>query len=370
MLNREALEAAATSQFQSDIYGPRDRPWIQESIAHDDAEKAHHNKAELLIQRLESFLAKGLTRSRVGAESGLRADDMDRLLTRARIPKWANPSRQDWTLERADEAVQRLARWLDEVAQVGGAGVPTYADTSTHEELYNLMIDASTKKRLVLIVGGYGVGKTSAAEHAAADCPRGLSKPGLVLIRASETDRTFAQFLRRLYLRLVNREDVSATVDLMAAIRKLLRPGDVVVIDECSLLANCGGGRVVEVIRELYDECPASWVLLGNERVNKAGNLLDAKLYGAFASRARVFPTQFLYTSEADVEAYMRWRGLDGVKLRQMLVRRFAKVPGEGSPVAGGMRALDSLCIQAVEENEGATLTSSMLLDYLQSLQR
>jgi DNA transposition AAA+ family ATPase len=368
--SREALEEAITRQFPNDLYGSQDRPWLREALAHKDAEKRLHDKAEPLIRRLEALLAKAWTLSRIRAESGLRAKDIDHLLGRSRILADHIQCSHDWTLSSADAAAERLARWLDEVAQVGDAETPTYADTPTHVELYNLMIDASTKKRLVVIVGGYGVGKTSAAERAATDCPRVLSTPGLVLFRASETDRTIAQFLRRLYLRLVNREDVPATVDLMGEIRKLLRAGDVVVIDEGSLLASCGGGRVVEVIRELYDTCPASWVLLGNERVTKSGNLLDTKLYGAFASRARVFPTQFLYTSAADVEAYMRWRGLEGVRLRQVLVKLFAKMPGEAPPVAGGIRAIDTLCKNALAANEGAALTSSTLLDYLQSLQR
>jgi hypothetical protein len=331
--------------------------------------------AEPYVEALEKRLNRGFSVVRFRSESGVHGDDMKHLLSRTLPREYGANS--GWEPRHLTAALEKLKRWLEDAYSAQTAPVK-FAETPTMVGIVDLCLAAHKRKTLTVIVGGFGIGKTCAAECAVDMQPRKFNSPGCVRIEISESDRTISQLLRGIFFRLVNREPYAMGDEAMAELCKVLRPGDVVILDECQRLANVAKGRGSEAVRELFDRSAASIVLLGNEALSRSGNLLDPKLYNALQSRARVFPTQFLYTSEDDIDEYILWRGLAGsVALRKRLVRLYARRPpghrvGNKDPqgwVPGGLRRLARVVDTVAAENGIDTPTPEMLLDHLDSLE-
>lgn len=299
----------------------------------------------VVIQVEDAFVRdSSLTSAQLCSESGVSTQDWFQLQERAR--PLSSDHYASWTIEKAESAIAKLSRWLEEIAPRNTDQLWSVAPTPTTEAIFNLIASARERKSLSVIVGGYGVGKTVAAEAAVAEYTRRRDHPGVIRVEVSASCRNAGQLLEHLLFRLQIREPykLSGQARLMAEVCAELRRGDVVILDECQRLARCGNGAGVEIIRELFDSTPASFVLLGNELINQKGNLLDERLYGAFRSRADVSAGRFMHLSAGDVDEYMAWRGVSGVKLRAELVRLFAAQEQRGRPVLpkriGGLRAL------------------------------
>lgn len=336
-----------------------------DAIAADEAarckalQRAALDEAASVVDAVQTRLNQGLSLAQLRSESGITQHALQRLLERA-------PPRDGyagWNFEQHAAGVAQLAGWLAE-APAHSPGADAYAPTPALEAICDLIDAARTRKRLAIIVGGIGVGKTSAARAAVEADPRKHGSPGVVRIEVSESDRTVNRLLRSVYFKLVNRDEYPMGDEVMGEILKALRPGDVLILDECQRLAACAKGRGIEAVRELYDRSPASIILLGNEHLVGNGRVLDEKLYGALASRARVFKEDFLYTSEGDVDAYMEWAGVSGRSLRSRLVSTFAKQPNAAPKRPGGLRAVAALFDDA-REAEGGALTAQGIMDQM-----
>lgn len=323
--------------------------------------------AEPLVQQVESMLTQGFPLARLRSETGLPRAGVENLLGRKapRIGSFAMES--VWSLDGMAATVERLREWLDERAGVEDE-TAKYAETPTLQAIASQCLEAADDKRITVIVGGFGIGKTFAANAAVSQQPRRHDGPGLLRYEMSIEDKTVARLLERLYARLINREARPLAGAGIDEVSKLLRRGDVVIIDECQRLADCARGAGIEVIRELYDGTAASFVLLGNEALTKRGGVLDEKLYGAFGSRARVFPWQFLYPAEEDIDAFMVWRGVSGTHLRNLLVKRFARAGKRPPLMRGGLRKLSQLLADVATENGGHPATFETVLAHLQRM--
>lgn len=169
----------------------------------------------------------------------------------------------------------------------------------------------------------------------------------------------------RFYFAIVNREARPMGEEVMAELCKVLRRGDVLILDECQRLASCAKGRGIEAVRELYDRSAASLVLLGNQALTRAGNLLDERLYGALQTRAQVFRSEFLHISEHDIDAFAAGHEVAlGKSLRNRLVLAFTRGPNRLPRRTGGLRAVANLFANARDANAGE-LTAAAIMDYM-----
>ena len=341
----------------------------KERIEHVAKVTAELEAVKPLVDALECLLTMGVPRHRVRSESGLSEKDITRLLERqAPVSGWV-PESSAWTFEAISAAKGRLAAWIEDAELP--PEVSSYAETPIFTAIYNQIVQAQERRSLTVIVGGFGVGKSSAAEAAVTKRPRRRDAPGLVKIEVSEYERTNSQLMKAIYFRLINRDPFTIGDEVFSEVVRLLRPGDVLILDECQRLANYSHGRGIEAIRQLYDatgsrQSGASIVLLGNPLANVKGNILDEKLYGAFSGRARVFnDARFLHLSEYDIDEFMAHKGVSGIAVRKALVRRFAGSK-EGRPAknAGGFHALTRVFDDAAAANGGA-LSADAILEML-----
>lgn len=120
----------------------------------------------------------------------------------------------------------------------------------------------------------------------------------------------------------------------MDAIAGLLKPGDLLILDECNYLSGRNGrdGRALDVIRDLYDDGRAGIVIQGNTdlRARVWGKSED---FAALASRTTYYPMG--HTTEEDVDAWLQWAGLTGKAIRAAAIK-IAVRPGRN----GGLRTL------------------------------
>lgn len=349
---------------------PNGEPFISPAADRRRAEKAESDAglaaAENVAKELESLLAAGVGLTTVSTESGVKVDELRKLLKRTRASDHQGPlGSWAWSLKQQAEAVSTLAGWLVAYAE-GDKTRRAHASTPTTAAICELIEEARELRRLTVIIGGVGVGKSFAGRLMAASHPRTARAPGVLHLEHRESHRTINQFLLHLWQRLADSPDQEPRGDLQGAVLAQLRKGDVVVIDECNRLSQCGAGRVTEVIRDLADNAPASWVLLGNSEATKAGKILDGKLYGAFLSRARLY--NFDSTTEEDVSAFMEWKDLQGDKLRRLLVQAFAGARNAAPRRDGctlrnvGLRGLDMALDDARRAAKGKGLSDSEAL--------
>ena len=138
-----------------------------------------------------------------------------------------------------------------------------YIRTATSEDAYKLMRYAQIEKKLVVIYGDTGIGKTKAAYKFADDNPSSV-----VYITSSPSSRSLRSTLKLLAREL--RLPITRTDDLAYAVRKKLQDEDkTLIIDE----AQCLTVSVVDEITRWVDpdqdtgEGRMSIVLIGNDGV-------------------------------------------------------------------------------------------------------
>lgn len=322
--------------------------------------RALMDAAAPIVQIVEALLNGGLALHRLISESGVSAADTHHLIQRREPHADGGPVDYGWNDARMRAAVQLWAAWAHSSAT---AQPRPLAPLPTYRTLYNLMAQAQQGKRLLVIVGGVGVGKTCAAQAVCAARARRPEAPGAVRVEVREADRSMWALLRRLHAGVTHREFLPAGRQAMTELCKVLRAGDVLILDEAQRLAHCANGRGVELVRELYDNTPASLVLLGNEEMHQRGNVLDRSRHAALLGRARVYAREFLRPREEDVDVFMAWRCLSGIELRRWLVEIVTAPDAgpRGTPLPGGVRLLADLCDRVEEAFPGQPVTVQTL---------
>lgn len=261
------------------------------------------------------------------------------------------------------EALGVLAEWLKEDARQRKAA-PGHAPTPTLKAIYSILVEAMDHALLPVIIGSYGIGKSYAAELLVGERPRTPTQPGAVLVELRSEDNTVPKCIETIVKRL--RHDSRAKGEY-AELCRVLRRGDLIILDEAQRLAKCGDGRMVEVIRDLWKDTGAGIALIGNpvmKRGKGGDGIIDNDLYGAFLNRAEVHDFT-KGNSRADVEAWMLWKGLSGKVLADKLAA-VALRPSRGH--FGGLRELEKLFAQVARRNPGETVTAGTMLEALKVL--
>jgi DNA transposition AAA+ family ATPase len=297
---------------------------------------------ELIILKVESRLAAGLTEQRLSLEAGVDKEDIGMLLDRHKVLTRIGSG--GYSRERADEntdeAIRNLAEWLsnaDETAhkQSGFAVTPTY------QSIHAIIANTHKTRKIAAITGSWGIGKSKAAKSYAETYPRGYKKPGSIRIEFTASDKKPAAAYSRILGALRGKAEAEAyrNVNLHNAIGATLSPADCLILDECNHLK-----EAMEIVRSIHDDFGVAIVMIGNPEFTDTVWGKKSR-FEALASRAMRF--DFPASTPEDVEAWVAWKGiLEGKKPgeRTEFLKKaidIAKRPGPN----GGLRTL----AQAVE---------------------
>lgn len=285
---------------------------------------------EVIMAKVETRLATGLTEQRLSLETGVSVVDIGRLLSRNRVRNnWEHAAEKDTA-----DAIASLEEWLGsekdtEKTQSGFAVTPTF------KSLQALFAQSHKSRQLMAITGSWGIGKSEAAKAYVQSCPRGYRKPGALRIEFTSSDRKPAAALSKI-LGSLHGEVGHAyrNGNLHDAIGAALNPGDCLIMDECNYL-----NEAIEVVRSIHDDFGVSIIMIGNPEF-KATVWGKKSQFSALASRAMHF--EFPNSTAEDVEAWLAWNGvLDGMKPseRTKFIDQAITIGKRAGP-SGGLRSL------------------------------
>lgn len=280
------------------------------------------------LHEVSARLASGHTLPRVAWLSGVPEEHIKRLLA-------GQPLRQFGRLDDEDaaEALAALAEWLESEKQ-GTSDDAGYALTPTFSALQSLYAQAHRWGILFTIVGAWGIGKSQAARYYAANHPRAHDTPGAVRIEFSGMDRTQSAALAKIAEHLNIGGHAYRNGRQMGAIEAALRPGDLLILDECQLL-----GDASDVISDLHEATGAAIVMQGNPD-------LSGMIWGKSSRFSRLANRgnriDFPQSTPEDVDAWLAWKGAgDGLSIpeRKALTETACAIACRPTQ-NGGLRAL------------------------------
>ena len=335
-----------------------DETFYDQQRIEKEAQKAERlAEAEPVVAGLERRLHQEHLFTRILVETGIREEALRSLLDRVPPPKNKHfasvgmfRSELEWR-----EALHKLLSWLQADSQQRKT-TALHAPTPTLKAIYSILAEAMDHALLPVIIGSYGMGKSFAAEVLVQERPRSYSHPGAILVELRKEDNTVAKCIETILRRL--RHDTHGDGGYSGLCRTLRR-GDLLILDEAQRLTKCGNGAMVEVVRDLWKDTGAGIALIGNPVMKKGGaGIVGNELYGAFLSRAEVHDLT-KGNSQADVEAWMLWKGLTGKALADKLISLALK-PQRGQ--FGGLREIDKLFAQVARRHPGEAVTAEMLM--------
>lgn len=354
---------AASAPFPNVRRRMTDQEYYDRKIAQRDAWNSQRlAEAEPIVAAVEKRCHQEHLFMRILVETGLHEEALRSLLQRTPPPEQPTVMNagQFRSVAAWNEALGTLANWLKEDARQRKSA-PGHAPTPTLRAIYSVLVEAMDHALLPVIIGSYGIGKSYAAEVLVEERPRTPSQPGAVLVELRSEDNTVPKCIETVLRRL--RHD-SRGEGGYAALCRVLRPGDLLILDEAQRLADCSGGRMVEVVRDLWKDTGAGVALIGNPVMKKGkggSGIVDNDLYGAFLNRAEVHDFTKGNT-RADVEAWMVWKGFAGKALVDKLCALALK-PSRGQ--FGGLRELEKLFAEVMRRSAGESVTAERLLDAL-----
>lgn len=273
-----------------------------------------------ILERVDKRIASGVTLERLHVVTGVNIGHLGSLLMR-KTSNFRNPSRRD------HDALAALAAWLAE--EDAARPAKPHAETQTFKRIYNMIAWAHAKRKIIALPGGVGIGKTVAARAYAEDHPRTYREPGAVYVKFGKTDGNPTRALARICAALPELRG-SRLSDAKEALAETLRDGDCLILDECNYL-----DKAVDITRDIHDEIGVPVVMIGNPSfIAAVWNKRDT--WDAQANRT--LKISFPATTEADVDAFLAWKGFTGAHLRKAAVQIAAR-PGSG----GGLRSLTTL---------------------------
>lgn len=261
-----------------------------------------------ILGRVESLIASGLNIGAIARRTEIPEERLHKLLdARDRSSLAADASAVPHShvfLPNESQDLDALETWLSIYDAERRQAARAYTEIETGQYIAGLAMEALEEKRFFHLIGGYGISKTTTLERFAAKRPMTHDTPGAVYVALKDEDRTAAQIYQRLSDAMRISEKFQARGrSIGQRVRNALRAGDLVIVDEANYAFERG---TWPSFRDIYDDSPASVVLVSNILVNGFMNRHRAEL-GAFLSRVRTRRIEGNVT--ADGEKYARALG-------------------------------------------------------------
>lgn len=254
------------------------------------------------------------------------------------------------------ELVLAVEGWLyrqanPEASQVDVAG-DGFVVTGAALDIEAAFLVAQEQRRLSVVVGYPGIGKTFSLERIVSRVP------GTVMVRANSNMSCAGLCIRigqQLGLDLRNGQSLDFMIDsIVAALRKFppdLRP--VIIIDEADYLVTRTSLRKVEILRTIYDEAKVGMLICGMPRLldslTAGPNMRDnlSQLYSRVA-----FLRVLQAATEQEIRAFLRSWDVDS--------EAFVLLYKAGSQSErGNFRRLDNLVRNAALLADGGTIRAT-----------
>lgn len=182
-----------------------------------------------------------------------------------------------------DRIAGELKKWMDGRADKARAlavipEVPGFIKTETAAQIHQLMTFAQTLKKMVLVVGGAGIGKTMAIQAYAKD------RPNIWVVTGRPSNGGLYPFLSEIAEVMGLTEKVQTKLS-RAICGKVSGTGGMIVVDEAQHLHI----PTIEELRTFPDGCGIGLVLVGNETVRSR---IEGE--GRKAAHAQLFSRVFM----------------------------------------------------------------------------
>lgn len=301
-----------------------------------------------ILKQVESRLAATYSRQKISFLTGVSESALTRLLSGQPAAGYGSRDGRDTA-----EAIESLKDWLASETK-GSSNDAGYAVTPTFSTLQNLYTQSHQWGLFIAITGAWGIGKTEAARYYAATHPRTYNQPGAVRIQFDEADRTPSAALAKIAQHLGVLGGAHSNGKLMGAIEGGIRPGDMLLLEECQLL-----GDAINVIASIYDATGVAIVAQGNPELSGMVWGKGAK-FPRLASRTNRY--DFPATTPEDVEAWLAWRGAgEGMDVTQRKGLLAAACGIACKPEQnGGLRALADV-FRIIEKMYGKKVDAGIL---------
>jgi DNA transposition AAA+ family ATPase len=247
---------------------------------------------------------------------------------------------------------EKLDTWLTSIqeqtqARANAGALPSYVHTPTAAAFTGVLLHAQSVPDLVVITGGAGVGKTTAAREYQ------LRHPNVWLMTCEPACGSTHAMLEHLCETMGLSENATNRRS-RAIIRRVTNASGLIIVDEAQHLAT----QALDQLRTLHDKAGVGLALLGNEqvysRLEGGGRRAEfAQLFSRVGMRiARARPLA------SDVDALLDAAGVEG-KAERKLMRAVAAKPGALRGMSKTLRV--AMMIASVENSE--TLTEQHLSD-------
>lgn len=287
-------------------------------------------RASEIVEMVNAQIQAGVLPTRICAEceSGIKLDQLKCLLHERRV----SGGRGYWLDPVSLRHLAALEKWLEEEQQAVTTPEASYADTVVFRAVYGALKRTHKGRTLCAVVGPYGIGKTFAAKTFAMDHARPPNGAGATYFEFPPETKGDAGVLDAILKALEPYVDPKGKPkEKLDRIIGLLKPGDMLIADECGIPAERGTG--LRFLSYIHDQARVAIAMIGNPSFFAAvwGSRTE---YDALASRTmRIALTG---NQDEDVDAYMEWRGVVGRRWKSVLAT-VAKLPGRD----GGLRAVD-----------------------------
>lgn len=296
-----------------------------------------------LRQRLREYVeSRNLTVQNLQDMTGIPRSTLSRFLN---DPDYSSPKLAD-----------NLQAWLDRQENPEANAVEVSADgfvlTGASREIEAAFRVAHDQKRLAVIAGYPGIGKTYTLDRIAAKVP------GTVVVRANSNMSCAGLCIRigqQLGLDLRNGQSLDFMIDSIVAELRM-RPR-VIIIDEADYLVTKTSLRKVEILRTIYDEARIGMIICGMPRLldhlTAGPSMRDnlAQLYSRVAF-LRVLGS----ASEEEIRAFLRPWSMNSEAF--MLLYKYGSHRERGN-----FRRLDNLVRNAALLADGGTITAKHVRD-------
>jgi DNA transposition AAA+ family ATPase len=287
-------------------------------------------RASEIVEMVNARMQAGVLPARICAEceSGINREQLERLVHERR----ASGGRGHWLDHKSLRHLAALEKWLEEEQQAIATPEASYADTVVFRAVYGALKRTHKGRTLCAIVGPYGIGKTFSAKTFAMDHARPPNGAGAMYFEFPPETKGDAGVLDAVLKALEPYVDPKGTSkQKLDRIISLLKPGDMLIADECGIPAERGTG--LRFLSYIHEHARVAIAMIGNPSF--VGAVWGSRTeYDALASRTmRIALTG---NQDEDVDAYMEWRGVAGRRWKSV-VTAVAKLTGRD----GGLRAVD-----------------------------
>lgn len=295
-------------------------------------------RAESIVDRIGSFVAAGVRVTRICAEceSGINTAQLEKLLSEMRIPGATQFG--DWFAGRAESHLLALEKWANEEDASGQLKLDEYAMTETFKRGYGILYSIHKERSLGALTATYGIGKTFLARCYTRDNPRRPNEPGAVWFEFGPGTKGDAGVLDAILGALEPYSTPSGSVNSkLDRILTVLKPGDFLIADECGIPAEKGTG--LRFMSYIHEQAGIPIAMIGNPSFHAAvwGKRTE---YDALASRTKHFALGA--NSEADVDAWMDFKGITGRHLKKVVLLVVGQ-PGRDGGLRGAETVLSEL---------------------------